>query len=134
MGPYCERIATEGSWINTEKNWCINALELKCFLLSLMSIPKDYGIHEKSFFQIVFLPKHVLINQTHPFQNYVIFIQSESGNGKMIWIGCFWRKSLHKASKILKFYPEIDIFSSNRNYEFHTYSLSQISKIKLWNY
>lgn len=82
-----------------------------------MSIAKDYGIHEKVFFQIVFLRKHVLINQAHPFQNYVIFIWSKSGNGKMIWIGCFWRKSLHKASKILKFYPEIDIFSSNRNYE-----------------
>ena len=30
-------------------------------------------------------------------------------------------KSLHKALKILKFNPEADMFTSNINYQFHTY-------------
>ena len=48
-GAYCEGMSTGGSWINTEKNWHINALELKSILLSLMSIVKDHGIHVKVF-------------------------------------------------------------------------------------
>ena len=48
-GAYCEGMSTGGSWINTEKNWHINALELKSILLSLMSIIKDHGIHVKVF-------------------------------------------------------------------------------------
>ena len=49
VGAYCEVISTGGTWINTEKNWHINALELKSILLSLMSIFKDHGIHVKVF-------------------------------------------------------------------------------------
>ena len=48
-GAYCEGMSTGGSWINTEKNWHINALESKSILLSIMSIVKDYGIHVKVF-------------------------------------------------------------------------------------
>ena len=36
------------------------------------------------------------------------------------WILC--PKILHKALKILKFKPEADMFASNINYQFHTYS------------
>ena len=42
---YCEEMSTGGSWINTEKDWHINALKLKSILLSLISIVKDHGIH-----------------------------------------------------------------------------------------
>ena len=42
-------LSTGGSWINTEKSWHINALELKSILLSLMSIVKDHGVHVKVF-------------------------------------------------------------------------------------
>ena len=48
-GTHCEGMSTGGSWINTEKNWHINALESKSILLSIMSIDKDYGIHVKVF-------------------------------------------------------------------------------------
>ena len=48
-GAYCEGISTRGSRIKTEKNYHINALELKPILLSLMSIVKDQGIHIKVF-------------------------------------------------------------------------------------
>ena len=48
-GAYCEGISTRGSWINTEKNWHINALELKFVVLSLMSIVKDHGIYAQVF-------------------------------------------------------------------------------------
>ena len=43
VGAHCERMSTGGSWINTEKNWHINALKLKSILLSLISIVKDMG-------------------------------------------------------------------------------------------
>ena len=38
---------TGESWINTENNWHINALELKSILVSLISNVKDHGIHVK---------------------------------------------------------------------------------------
>ena len=40
---------TGASYINTEKNWHINALEIKFILLSFVSIVKDHGIHVKVF-------------------------------------------------------------------------------------
>ena len=46
-GAYCEGMPKGGSWINTEKNWHINAIELKSILLNLMSVFKDHGIHIK---------------------------------------------------------------------------------------
>ena len=48
-GESCERMSTGGPWINTEKNWHINALELKAILLSIMSFVKEHGIHVKVF-------------------------------------------------------------------------------------
>ena len=48
-GAYCEGMPTGGSWINTEKNWHIKALELKSILLSLVSIFKDHRIQVKVF-------------------------------------------------------------------------------------
>ena len=49
MGAYSEGISTAESWINTEMNRYINALELKSILLSLMSIVKDHRIHVNVF-------------------------------------------------------------------------------------
>ena len=46
---YCEGMSTGESWINTENNWHINALELKSIILSLMSIVKDHVSHVKVF-------------------------------------------------------------------------------------
>lgn len=48
-GAYCEGISTRGSRIKTEKNYHINALELKPILLILISIVKDHGIHVDLF-------------------------------------------------------------------------------------
>ena len=50
-----EGMSTGGLRINTEKNWHINALELKSILSNLMLVVKDRGIHVR-FFQIVLLP------------------------------------------------------------------------------
>ena len=38
VGAYYEGMSSGESWINTEKKWYINALELKAILLSIMSI------------------------------------------------------------------------------------------------
>ena len=46
---FCEGVSTGRSWINTEKNWHINAVELKSILFSLMSIVKDHVIYVKVF-------------------------------------------------------------------------------------
>ena len=46
---YFEGMSTGGTWINTEKNWHINALELKPIPLTLTSIVKDHGIHVDLF-------------------------------------------------------------------------------------
>ena len=48
-GAYFEGKSTEGTWINTETNWHINALELKPIFLILISIVKDHGIHVDLF-------------------------------------------------------------------------------------
>ena len=42
MGAYCDRISTGGSWVYTEKNSHVNALELKSIVWSLISIVKDH--------------------------------------------------------------------------------------------
>ena len=48
-GACCEGMSTGGSWINTEKNWHTNALELKAILFSIMLFVKEHGIHVKLF-------------------------------------------------------------------------------------
>ena len=48
-GACCEGMSTGGSWINIQKSWDINALELKAILLSIMSFVKEHGIHVKVF-------------------------------------------------------------------------------------
>ena len=79
-GAYCEGMSTGGSWINTEKNWHINALEfILSILLSLMSVVKDHGIHVKVFSDSATAIARA-INWAHLTQNCAIILQSKSGN------------------------------------------------------
>ena len=147
-GAYCEGMSTGGSWINTEKNWHINALELKSILLSLMSIVKDHGIHVKVFSDsttaIACINKlgtshselchhitkqiwewaekkdiHITAAHIPGHKNINADRESRELSYDLEWMLC--PKILHKALKILKFNPEADMFASNINYQFHTY-------------
>ena len=149
-GAYCEGISTRRSWINTERNWHINALELKSILLSLMTIVQDHGIH--GFFKVFSdsttaiacinklgichseLCNHIKkkiwewaekkgihITTAHIPGHKNINADRESRELSYDFECMLCPKSLHKALKILKFNPEADMFASNINYHFHTY-------------
>ena len=134
-GEYCEGMSTGRSWINIEKNWHINALELKSILLSLMSTIKDHEIHVKVFpdssTAIACIKKlgishselcHRITKQIwewsekrHILQlpiHQVIRTLMQIGNPRELSYDLEWMlcpKSLHKALNILKFNPEEDM-------------------------
>ena len=141
-------MSTEGSWINTEKNWRINALEVKSILLSLVSIVKYHGIHVKVFSDSATSIACINISGTshsescHHITKQIwewaekkeIYITAALIPGHknidadkefrklsydLKWILC--PQSLHKALKLLKFNPAADMSASNINYQFHTY-------------
>ena len=140
---YCEGMSTGGSRINTEKNWHINALELKYILLSLMSIVKDHGIFSDSTTAIACINKlgtshselchhitkqiwewaekkdmHITAAHIPGHKNINVDRESRELSYDLEWMLC--PKNLHKALKILKFNPEESMFASNINYQFHT--------------
>ena len=146
-GVYCEEMWTEGSWINTEKNWRINALEVKS-ILSLVSIVKYHGIHVKVFSDSATSIACINISGTshsescHHITKQIwewaekkeIYITAALIPGHknidadkefrelsydLEWMLC--PQSLHKALKLLKFNPAADMSASNINYQFHTY-------------
>ena len=129
-------MSTGRSWINTEKNWHINALELKTILLSIMSVLKDHVIHVKVFSDSsTFIScinkldtshselwhditkqslewveeKDIHITAAHipGHKNVVADREFKEFSFDLEWMLC--PKSLHKALKILKFNPEANM-------------------------
>ena len=132
----CEGMSTGGPWVLEEKQWHINALELKAIFLDLKSFIKEEKIHIKVFTTAIGCINKIGTSHSDIYHHFtkVIWEWAEKKDIHITAAHIPGNKNIEadRESRELSvdlewmlcwksYAPKTDLFASNLNYQFHTY-------------